>query len=141
MLLIAGGLQGLGVSERDCVCILMRNDIAFLEASYAVMLLGAYAVPINWHFTPEEAGYILADSRAKVLVIHADLLAQIASGIPLEMKVLVVPTPPEIGDAYGVPAERRSASGAETWDDAESMQRFAKELVAQCFCQPIRSLF
>jgi long-chain acyl-CoA synthetase len=27
--------------------------------------LGAYAVPINWHFTPEEAGYILADSRAK----------------------------------------------------------------------------
>ena len=79
--------------------------------------LGAYPVPINWHFTPEEAGYILADSRAKVLVIHADLLAQIASGIPLEMKVLVVPTPPEIGDAYSVPAERRSAPGAETWDE------------------------
>ena len=74
--------------------------------------LGAYAVPINWHFTPEEAGYILADSRAKVLVIHADLLAQIASGIPVDMKVLVVPTPPEIGDAYGVAAGRRSASGA-----------------------------
>jgi long-chain acyl-CoA synthetase len=34
-----------------------------------------------------------------VLVIHADLLAQIASGIPADMKVLVVPTPPEIGDA------------------------------------------
>jgi long-chain acyl-CoA synthetase len=33
------------------------------------------------------------------------------------MKVLVVPTPPEIGDAYGVAAERRSASGAETWDE------------------------
>jgi hypothetical protein len=32
------------------------------------------------------------------------------------IKVLVVPTPPEIGDAYGVAAERRSASGAETWD-------------------------
>jgi long-chain acyl-CoA synthetase len=39
-----------------------------------------------------------------VLVIHADLLAQIASGIPVDMKVLVVPTPPEIGDAYGVAA-------------------------------------
>jgi hypothetical protein len=80
--------------------------------------LGAYAVPINWHFTSEEAGYILADSRAKVLVIHADLLAQIASGIPVDMKVLVVPTPPEIGDAYGVAAERRSAPGAETWDES-----------------------
>ena len=74
-------------------------------------------LPINWHFTSEEAGYILADSRAKVLVIHADLLAQIASGIPVDMKVLVVPTPPEIGDAYGVAAGRRSASGAETWDE------------------------
>jgi long-chain acyl-CoA synthetase len=47
-------------------------------------------------------------------VIHADLLAQIASGFPVDMKVLVVPTPQEIGDAYGVPAERRSA---ETWDE------------------------
>ena len=29
MLLIAGGLQGLGLNEGDCVCILMRNGIAF----------------------------------------------------------------------------------------------------------------
>jgi acyl-CoA synthetase (AMP-forming)/AMP-acid ligase II len=29
-------------------------------------------------------------------VSHADLLAQIASGVPVDMKVLVVPTPPEI---------------------------------------------
>ena len=80
--------------------------------------LGAYPVPINWHFTPEEAGYILADSRAKVLVIHADLLAQIASGIPVDMKVLVVPTPPEIGDAYGVPAELRRYANRWKWSPA-----------------------
>jgi long-chain acyl-CoA synthetase len=96
---------------------MLRNDFATFEVNMAAGHLGAYAVPINWHFTSEEAGYILADSRAKVLVIHADLLAQLASGIPADMKVLVVPTPPEIGDAYGVPAERRSASGAETWDE------------------------
>jgi long-chain acyl-CoA synthetase len=78
--------------------------------------LGAYAVPINWHFTAEEAGYILADCRARALVVHADLLPQIAAGVPAGTKVLVVPTPPEIGDAYGVPAEKRAASGVETWD-------------------------
>src|SRR4051794_11377007 len=44
---IAGGLQQLGVRHGDCVCILMRNDIAFIEAAYAVALLGAYAVPVN----------------------------------------------------------------------------------------------
>jgi len=113
----AGGLRALGVAEDDSVALMLRNDFATFEVNIAAGQLGAYAVPINWHFTPEEAGYILADSRAKVLVIHADLLAQIASGIPLEMKVLVVPTPPEIGDAYSVPAERRSAPGAETWDE------------------------
>jgi long-chain acyl-CoA synthetase len=34
---IAGGLQKLGVKSGDSVCILMRNDIAFIEAVYAVM--------------------------------------------------------------------------------------------------------
>jgi len=36
---IAGGLQKLGVKQGDSVCILMRNDIAFIEAAYAAMRL------------------------------------------------------------------------------------------------------
>src|SRR5262249_1715714 len=112
----AGGLRALGVGEDDSVALMLRNDFATFEVNMAAGQLGAYAVPINWRFTPEEAGYILTDSGAKVLAGHADLLTQIAAGIPASVKVLVVPTPPEIGDAYGVPAERRSASGADTWD-------------------------
>jgi acyl-CoA synthetase (AMP-forming)/AMP-acid ligase II len=75
-----GGLRALGVAEDDSVALMLRNDFATFEVNMAAGQLGAYAVPINWHFTSEEAGYILADSGAKVLVIHADLLAQIASG-------------------------------------------------------------
>ena len=112
----AGGLKGLGVGEDDSVALMLRNDFATFEVNMAAGQLGAYAVPINWHFTPEEAGYILTDSRAKVLVAHADLLKQIEAGIPPGVKVLAVPTPPEIGDAYGVPAERRDAAGVPTWD-------------------------
>jgi long-chain acyl-CoA synthetase len=59
---IASGLHRLGVGQGDSVCILMRNDIAFTEAAYAAMRLGAYGVPINWHFKPEEINYILMDS-------------------------------------------------------------------------------
>ena len=44
---IAGGLEGLGVKQGDSVCILMRNDIAFIEAAYGAMQLGAYAVPVT----------------------------------------------------------------------------------------------
>src|ERR1035438_2188468 len=71
---IAGGLDRLGVTQGDSVCILMRNDIAFIEAAYAAMRLGAYAVPVNWHFKSEEINYVLKDSGTSVLIGHADLL-------------------------------------------------------------------
>src|SRR6195952_2438375 len=65
---IAGGLQRLGVGQGDSVCILMRNDIAFIEAAYAAMRLGAYGVPVNWHFKPEEVAYVLKGSGTSVLI-------------------------------------------------------------------------
>ena len=113
----AGGLAALGVSEDDSVALMLRNDFATFEVNMAASQLGAYAVPINWHFTPEEAGYILRDCGAKVLIAHADLLAQIVPGVPPDVKVLIVPVPDEVGDAYNLPAERRAApAGAQTWD-------------------------
>ncbi len=114
----AGGLAALGVGEDDSVALMLRNDFATFEVNMAAGQLGAYAVPINWHFTPEEADYILRDSAAKVLVAHSDLLAQIASGIPEGVKVLVVPTPQEIAEAYNVPAGHRVAPGGiALWED------------------------
>jgi long-chain acyl-CoA synthetase len=113
----AGGFAALGVGEDDSVATMLRNDIPTFEANIAVGQLGAYAVPINWHFTADEAGYILRDCGAKVLVVHADLLPGIAAGVPPKLRVLVVPTPPEIGDAYGVPPGKRSAPvGSQAWD-------------------------
>jgi long-chain acyl-CoA synthetase len=113
----ASGFAGLGLAEDDSVALMLRNDFATFEVNMAAGQLGIYAVPINWHFTPEEAGYILADSGAKVLVAHSDLLAQIAGGVPANVTVLVVPTPEEIAAAYNVPAEkRRGPEGVETWD-------------------------
>ena len=106
----AGGFAALGIGEDDSVALMLRNDFATFEVNMAAGQLGAYAVPINWHFTAEEAGYILEDCRAKALVIHADLLPQVADGVPASTKVLVVPTPEEIGDAYNVPTEKRLAS-------------------------------
>ncbi|MFO1079466.1 MAG: acyl-CoA synthetase [Reyranellaceae bacterium] len=113
----AGGLAALGVGEDDSVALMLRNDFATFEVNVAAGQLGAYAVPINWHFTAEEAGYILQDCGAKVLVAHSDLLARIAPGIPAGVKVLAVPTPPEIAEAFHVAPELRAApAGVETWE-------------------------
>src|SRR6516165_1742961 len=101
---IAGGLRHLGIREGDCVCILMRNDITFLEITYAVMLIGGYAVPINWHFKVDEVAYVVSDTGTHVLVGHADLLHALGAAIPSEVRQLCVEVPQEIATAFGVQA-------------------------------------
>jgi long-chain acyl-CoA synthetase len=106
---MAGGFDRLGVEQGDSVCILMRNDIAFVEAAYAAMQLGAYAVPVNWHFKPEEINYILEDSATRVLIGHADMLHQLRDAIPAGVKVLSVVTPPEISANYKIDPDHLAA--------------------------------
>src|SRR5690348_7361322 len=116
---IAGGLHQLGVRQADSVCILMRNDIAFIETAYAAMQLGAYGVPVNWHFKPEEISYILRDSGTSVLIAHADLLHQLRDAVPAGVVVLSVPTPPEILRTYRIDPDQLSkpdfAIDLESW--------------------------
>ena len=81
---------------------MLRNDFALFEVVAASAALGSPVVPINWHLKADEVAYILADSGADTLVCHADLLPQIRDGLPPEIKLLIVTTPPEIAAAYGV---------------------------------------
>jgi long-chain acyl-CoA synthetase len=113
----ASGFAALGLRPGDCAALLLRNDFAFMEASLAAVRLGAYAVPINWHFKADEVAYILADCAARVLVAHADLLAGVAHAIPAGLPVLVVETPPEILSGYGIAPERgHPLSGSVGWE-------------------------
>ena len=124
---IASGLLALGVKAGDCMAILMRNDIAFMEASFAAQTVGAYTVPINWHFKAEEIAYILADCGAKVLLGHADLLTSIAGGLPAGLTTIAVATPLEVAAAYGIAplaaAAVPSALDYEAWLGAEPPYR------------------
>ena len=78
----ASGFASLGIGENGAVALVLRNDFAFFEAAMGAGLIGAYAVPVNWHFKADEAGYIIQDCGAKAVVVHADLLPQIRDGIP-----------------------------------------------------------
>jgi long-chain acyl-CoA synthetase len=97
---VASGLAALGVGPGSCVAMLMRNDMAFFEISYAVMRLGAYAVPLNWHFKGPEVAYILADCGAKALFGHNDLLNGVAGDLPPGLPVFGLSTPPAILATY-----------------------------------------
>ena len=71
----------MGIGRGDTVALYLRNDFAFLEASMAAGLVGAYPVPVNWHYTDDEARYLFENSGAKAIVIHADLLEPIRAAI------------------------------------------------------------
>ena len=84
----AQGLETLGVRAGDVVCIMLQNQPAFLEAMFAARMLGAYYCPINWHYKADEAGWILRDSGARVLVTDRQLRAQIHPGVPHDVRVV-----------------------------------------------------
>jgi long-chain acyl-CoA synthetase len=84
----ASGLERLGLGPGDVLCIMLYNQPAWIEAMFAARLLGAYYCPINWHYKVEEAGWILRDSGAKVLVTDRALRSQIEGGIPADIAVI-----------------------------------------------------
>jgi len=112
----ASGFASLGIGRGDTVAVYLRNDFPFLEASFAAGLIGAYPVPVNWHYTEDEARYLFENSGAKAIVIHADLLVGVGTALPPDVPVIVVETPPEIRASYAIPEEAsRVPQGALEW--------------------------
>jgi len=65
---LANGLRSLGVAPGDRVAILLPNVPHFPISYYAVLALGAVAVPVNFLIRPQGLRSLLADSGAKVLI-------------------------------------------------------------------------
>lgn len=114
----AAGFKSLGIGAGDTIALYLRNDIPFFEAGLAAGLIGAYPVPVNWHYTEDEARYLFENSQAKAIVIHADLIGPIRDAIPAGVPVFVAETPEEISSAYGIAPERtRVPAGATSWSE------------------------
>ena len=92
----AGGFRTLGIGPGDCVALLMRNSVAFVEITLAVGRVGGFAVPINWHFTTAEIAVLLEDCTPRVILVDAELVSALPSGWTERAHVIAVhgePTP------------------------------------------------
>ena len=72
---LASALARDGVKHGDRVAILLRNDVVWFDAFFAVAALGAVFVPVNFLLKPAEIAFQLKDSGATVLICGADLRA------------------------------------------------------------------
>ena len=66
---LAGALQGLGVRSGDAVAVQLTNRVECAVAYQAVLLCGAVLVPIIHVYGPSEVAFILAESRARVMIM------------------------------------------------------------------------
>ena len=99
----ATALRDAGLGTGEVVAVMLRNEPVLLELMLAARWIGARWCPINWHFKAAEVRHILVDSEAKLLVVHADLLAQIEGAIPESVRVFVVePRARSPGSAFGL---------------------------------------
>lgn len=75
-----------GVQPGDRVAVLAANAPEYLDAFFAVVLLGATLAPLNWRLTPAELGPILTDCAPRLILhdaAYADLAATAARSAAL----------------------------------------------------------
>ena len=65
---VAEQFAAAGVGRGDVVAVMLPNQVELLLGLMAAWRLGAAATPVNPVFTPNEAGYQIADSDAKLLL-------------------------------------------------------------------------
>jgi carnitine-CoA ligase len=115
----AGGLADLGVGAGDTVLMMLPNSLDLVRIWFACNAIGALEVPVNTFLRGTFLQHVLADARARVLVIDARYLQHLAeTDLPPDLETLVVigePTTPIPPGLRVVPiAELAAAAPVET---------------------------
>jgi long-chain acyl-CoA synthetase len=69
---VVGALAALGLERGGCAAILSENRIEWALTDYGCLCAGVHGVPIHAVLTPEQVGYILSDSDARVVFASGD---------------------------------------------------------------------
>jgi len=80
---LANGLHARGVRKGTKVAVMLPNIAAMPTTWLALARLGAVMVPVNIAYTPRELEYVINDSDASYLVIHAQCLPALDGLEPL----------------------------------------------------------
>ena len=96
---LANGLRGLGLDENSKVAILLRNVPEFIISYYAVLGLGATAVPLCYMCLAEEVEKIVCDSMVETLITNFefdDLVKELQSSMCSQISRIIVKDAPEL---------------------------------------------
>jgi benzoate-CoA ligase family protein len=72
------GLLSLGLQEEQRVLLVLPDCPEFAAAYFAVMKVGAVAVPTSTFGRTADYDYFLRESRARILIVHSTVFAEVA---------------------------------------------------------------
>jgi fatty-acyl-CoA synthase len=75
----SAGMDALGIGEGERVAIVSHNSARLLELLLSVPSSGRILVPVNFRLSPEEVGYIVGHSGARVLLVDPELETSLKS--------------------------------------------------------------
>ena len=128
----AAAMMATGVQAGDRVAIWASNRSEWIVAALGLQSAGAALVPVNTRFKPAETAYILARSRARLLVAEAGFAGIDPAGLfqqpdedlsPLEQVVVLPTAEPEESLSIGVSWADFLASGESVEPDTVQAQR------------------
>ncbi|GAC1360464.1 MAG: benzoate-CoA ligase family protein [Ktedonobacteraceae bacterium] len=79
---VGNSLSRLGVEMEQRVALVLLDSPQFVSAFFGTIKIGAVPVPLNTTARPADYVYLLNDSRAKVLCIHASLWKNLRPVLP-----------------------------------------------------------
>ncbi|MXP10596.1 AMP-binding protein [Pseudoblastomonas halimionae] len=88
----AAGLRELGVRQGEHVAMWLPNGRDALIAFYAINYLGAVFVPFNTAYRGNLLRHVIANSGARILLVHPDLLPRLSEVDTAKLERLVVTT-------------------------------------------------
>jgi long-chain acyl-CoA synthetase len=106
---VARALRARGLRAGDSVALLCSNRPEFVEVYYAVIRSGLRLTPINWHFTGEEAGYVIDDCEARAFIAdapYAEVAREALESAPATKTRLAVGGPIEGFEGYDEVVDR-----------------------------------
>ena len=110
-------LHAQGLRSGDTIAIFMENHPRYIEVLWAALRSGLYVTPVNRYFGADEAGYVVSDCDARVLVTSptlAEVATALTKGAPKVELPLMVDSAAEGFEPY---AEAISAYSAEREED------------------------
>jgi long-chain acyl-CoA synthetase len=78
---LVNAFRDLGLAAGDVIAIYAGNCREYYEAMMAASHAGLMYVPVNWHFSPEELAYVIANSGARALIAEGQFLETASAAI------------------------------------------------------------